>query len=228
MLGGTERRAWTDTEVRVLQAVATCCERWGIDKVTVDDIARHSGVSRATLYRMFPGGREVIFDAHRVYELDRFFGVLLQQIDDAPTLEELLVRAVTCATRELRNDEHLAVMLASEPGAILGELTVAGVPRITRMAAAYLTPFVEDFLPRAQARALIDLVARLVISYFLSPSDHVDLGDDEQARAFLSPFVPPSTRRTAAATGHDPATGHEPATHHEPATTPPPTHHSRS
>jgi len=207
MLGGTERRAWTDTEIRVLQAVATCCERWGIEKVTVDDIARQSGVSRATLYRMFPGGREVIFDAHRVYELDRFFAVLLEQVDAAPTLEELLVRAVTCATRELRNDEHLAVMLASEPGAILGELTVAGVPRITRMASAYLTPFVEDFLPRAQARALIDLVARLVISYFLSPSDHVDLGDDEQARAFLSPFVPPSTRRTdSPVTDPDPAT----------------------
>ena len=210
MLGGTERRAWTDTEVRVLLAVATCCERWGIDKVTVDDIARESGVSRATLYRMFPGGREVIFDAHRVYQLDRFFAVLLDDIDEAPTLEELLVRAVTCATRELRNDEHLAVMLASEPGAILGELTVAGVPRITRMASAYLTPFVEDFLPRAQARALIDLVARLVISYFLSPSDEVDLGDEAQARAFLAPFVPPSRR--AGAVDHDPAIDHDPAT----------------
>ena len=34
---------------RVLDAAKTCCERWGIAKVTVDDIATEAGVSRATL-----------------------------------------------------------------------------------------------------------------------------------------------------------------------------------
>jgi AcrR family transcriptional regulator len=183
-------RTWTPTEVRVLDAVKSCCERWGVDKVTIDDIAKQSGVSRATLYRMFPGGKDVIFDAHRVYELDHFFSVLLARIEGAPTLEELLVRAVTCATNELRHDEHLAMMLASEPGMVVSELTVEGLPRIVRVATAYLRPFVDEFLPRAQSRALIDVVARLVISFFLSPSDYVDLGDEDSAREFLAPFVP--------------------------------------
>ena len=190
---GLERRGnstWTDTEVAVLEAVKRCCERWGIDKVTVDAIAKESGVSRATLYRVFPGGRDVIFEAHRVYELDQFFTVLLAQITGAESLEELLVRAVTCATRELRDDEHLAIMLASEPGAVLGELTVDGLPRIIRVASAYLVPFVDDYLPRPQARALIDIVARLVISCFLAPSAVVDFGDEQSARAFLQPFLP--------------------------------------
>jgi AcrR family transcriptional regulator len=190
---GLERRStssWTATEVAVLEAVKRCCERWGIDKVTVDDIAKESGVSRATLYRVFPGGRDVIFEAHRVYELDQFFTVLLARITGAESLEELLVRAVTCATRELRNDEHLAIMLASEPGAVLGELTVDGLPRIIRVASAYLVPFVDDYLPRPQARALIDIVARLVISCFLAPSTVVDFGDEQSARTFLQPFLP--------------------------------------
>jgi AcrR family transcriptional regulator len=185
-----DRRHWTTTEVRVLEAVKRCCERWGIDKVTVDDIATEAAVSRATMYRIFPGGKDVIFDAHRVYELDCFFTVLLANITGAPTLEELLVRTVTCATRELRNDEHLALMLASEPGTVLGELTVDGLPRIIRMATAYLIPFADEFLPRPQSRALIDLVSRLVISYFLAPSSLVDFGDDESARRFLRPFLP--------------------------------------
>ncbi len=174
----------------MLEAVKRCCERWGIDKVTVDDIARESGVSRATMYRIFPGGRDVIFEAHRVYELDQFFTVLLGQIQGATSLEDLLVRTVTCATRELRNDDHLALMLASEPGAVLGELTVDGLPRIIRVATAYLTPFADEFLPRTQSRALIDIVARLVISYFLAPSAVVDFGDDDSARRFLRPFLP--------------------------------------
>jgi AcrR family transcriptional regulator len=183
-------RSWTAIEIRVLEAVKTCCERWGIAKVNVDDIARQSGVSRATLYRIFPGGRDVIFEAHRVYELDRFFTTILGHIEGATSLEDLLVSTVTCATRELRDDDHLALMLASEPGAVLGDLTVDGLPRIIRVATAYLIPFADEFLPRPQSRALIDVVARLVISYFLAPSTVVDFGDEESARRFLRPFLP--------------------------------------
>jgi len=80
--------------------------------------------------------------------------------------------------------------LASEPGAVLGELTVEGLPRIVRVATAYLIPFADEFLPRPQSRVLIDIVARLVISYFLAPSPVVDFGDEQSARQFLRPFLP--------------------------------------
>ncbi len=180
---------WTATEIRVLDAVKSCCERWGVAKVTIDDIAKDGGVSRATLYRLFPGGRDVIFEAHRVYELDQFFTTLLEQITGAPTLEDLLVRTVTVATRELRSDEHIALMLATEPGEVVADMTVEGLPRIIRVATAYLVPFVDEFLPRTDGRALIDMVARLVISYFLAPSDLVDLADPQAARSFLQPFI---------------------------------------
>ncbi len=182
-------RAAGDTELRVLEAVKTCCERWGVEKVTIDDIARESGVSRATLYRMFPGGKDVLFEAHRVHELDTFFARLLAEVQGTTTLEDLLVRMVSVATRELRNDEHLARMLATEPGAVLSELTVEGLPRILRVANAYLVPLVDPYLPRRRARDLIDVVARLVISHFLAPSDHVDLADPDAARAFIRPFL---------------------------------------
>lgn len=186
---GGSARTWSPAEIRVVDAVGACVERWGLDKVTVDDIAREAGMSRASLYRLFPGGREVVLEAHRVHEIDKFFAALLQRIDGARTLEGLLVAAVTCATRELRADEHLARLLASEPGAVVSDLTVDGLPRIVRMATAYLVPFVDEYLPRDQSRALIDVVARLVISYFLSPSPLVDLGDERSARTFLAPFL---------------------------------------
>ena len=38
-------------------------------------------------------------------------------------------------------------------------MTVDGLPRIVRVATAYLVPFVDRFLPRAEGRALIDIVA---------------------------------------------------------------------
>ena len=200
-------REWTATEIDVLDAVKSCCARWGVAKVTIDDIAKDSSVSRATLYRLFPGGRDVIFEAHRVYELDQFFTTLLEQISGASTLEDLLVRTVTVATRELRNDQHIAVMLATEPGEVVADMTVEGLPRIIRVATAYLMPFVDEFLPRRAGRALIDIVARLIISYFLAPSDLVDLADPVAARAFLVPFIPDTNAAPTATTPTHQLTG---------------------
>jgi AcrR family transcriptional regulator len=181
------------TELAVLDAAKRCCERWGLDRVTVDDIAAEAGVSRATLYRLFPGGKDVLFDAMRVRELEEFFTLLRLEVEGTETLEELLVRTVVCATRELRADEHLAIMLASEPGATVSSLTVEGLPRIIRVATTFLVPLAERHLDRSTARSLIDVLARLVISYFLAPSDVVDLGDEASAREFVRPFLPQST-----------------------------------
>jgi AcrR family transcriptional regulator len=174
---------------RVLEATRRCCEKWGIAKVTVEDIATESGVSRATIYRMFPGGKDVLFEAMRVRELEDFFALLREQVEGADSLEDLLVRAVVAATRELRADDHLALMLASEPGAVLSDLTVEGLPRIVRFANAFLAPLADPYLTRSESRGVIDVLARLTISYFLSPSDHVDLGDEASARRFLAPVL---------------------------------------
>jgi AcrR family transcriptional regulator len=184
-------------EQRVLDAAKACCERWGFEKVTIEDIAAAARVSRATIYRMFPGGKDVLFEALRVRELEDFFSVLLSRVEGAENVEELLVRAVVAATAELRADEHLALMLASEPGATLSDLTVEGLPRIIRFATAFLSPLAEPYLGREQARAVIDVLARLTISYFLAPSDRVDLGDEDSARAFLAAFVFPNINKGA-------------------------------
>jgi hypothetical protein len=99
------------------------------------------------------------------------------------------VRTVVSATRELRADHHLAVMLAAEPGEALSQLTTAGVPRIIHYATTFLVPFAEPFLSREQSVAVVDVLSRLTISYFLAPSDLVDLGDPDSARRFLAPLI---------------------------------------
>jgi AcrR family transcriptional regulator len=178
-------------EERILAATKECCERYGLQKVTIDDIAAASGISRASIYRMFPGGKDVVLEALRVRELEDFFAVLTAQVGGIDNIEDLLVRTVVVATQELRADEHLAMMLASEPGVVLSNLTVDGLPRIVRFATAFLAPLAEPYLGRARSRAVIDVLSRLTISYFLAPSDAIDLGDDASARRFLRPFLQP-------------------------------------
>jgi AcrR family transcriptional regulator len=174
-------------ETRILDATKQCCEQWGVAKVTVDDIAAASGVSRATLYRLFPGGKEVLFSALQVRELTEFFDRLTAEAEGVDDFEDLVVRLIVTATRELRADEHLAIMLGSEPGEALSQLTVEGLPRTIRVATEYLTPLVRPYLTENEAAVAIDLLVRLTISYFLAPSDTIDLGDPDSARQFIQP-----------------------------------------
>ena len=66
----------------------------------------------------------------------------------------------------------------------------AGLPRIIRYASVFLQPLVRPYLSLAQSELLVDVLARLVISYFLAPSAVVDFGDETSARRFLVPFLP--------------------------------------
>ncbi len=191
-------------ERRILDAAKECSARFGLTKVTIDDIAAAAQVSRATLYRMFPGGKDVLFDALRVRELEEFFTQLSSRLDDAVDLEDLLVRVVVYSTNELRDDSHLALMLAAEPGETLSNLTVEGLPRIIRMATLFIVPRVEPYVDRSTAALLVDVLARLVISYFLAPSALVDLGEAESARRLIRAYVLPAIQTEPSITGARP------------------------
>src|SRR4051812_6360047 len=102
----------TEAARAVLEAAKRCCERWGRTKTTVDDIANEAGISRATLYRMFPGGRDNLFESLRQQQTADFFVELSTHLAGASSFQDLLVRSVVHATRALRADEHLQVMLA--------------------------------------------------------------------------------------------------------------------
>ena len=51
------------TEAPIAAALLACTARWGLAKTTIDDIAREAGVSRATVYRLYPGGKAAISNA---------------------------------------------------------------------------------------------------------------------------------------------------------------------
>ena len=174
----------------ILDATKVAIERWGVERLTINDVCDAANVSRATLYRAFPGGKEVLLEALRVRELELFFTTLRAHAEGETTLEDTIVRCMVVATSELRNDQHLALMLAAEPGEVATQLTVQGVPRIVRVATAYLTPLLEPYLSRKDAADLVEVLARMVISYFLAPSSRFDFTNEHQARAFVRAHVP--------------------------------------
>lgn len=182
----------TPLEGRVLNAAKLLCERWGRDKVTVDDIATEAGCSRATLYRLFPGGKDVLFEALRARETEEFFVELTAHLGEANGYEDLIVTGVVEATRALHADEHLRLMLASAPGEVASDLTVDGLPHIIATASAFLHPWFAPYLGDEASDRLAEWLSRVVTSYFLVPSHHVDLSDRASATAFARAFILPA------------------------------------
>ena len=181
----TDPRQLSELETKILDSTKICLEKWGMTRFTVSDVCLAAGVSRATLYRLFPGGKEVLLESLHVRSLDEFFATLLERAQGAQSLEQLLVRCIVVATNELRADEHLALMLATEPGSTLTQFTVAGMPRIVRVASSYLAPLLAEFIPRDEADDLVEVLARLVVSYFLAPSDRFDFTNEDSVKKFL-------------------------------------------
>ena len=55
----------------LVEAALRCIARWGVRKTSLDDIAREAGVSRATAYRAFPGGKERLVEVVLRHEAGR-------------------------------------------------------------------------------------------------------------------------------------------------------------
>src|SRR3954451_2872156 len=101
-------------EQRVIDAALRCIARWGIGKTTLDDVAREAACSRATIYRLFPGGKDSLLDALTRLEVARFYDGLARRLDETATLEDLLVVGITYASRALDGHEALRFILAYE------------------------------------------------------------------------------------------------------------------
>lgn len=176
---------------RVLAATIACLGRWGLGKTTLDDIAREAGVSRATVYRLFPGGKDTVVRAAVAVELARFEHALGARLAGLDSLEDVLVTTLTFATDAVRDHEVLRFLIAHEPGQVLPHLAFARFDQVLAGAAAIGGPWLEPHLGAEGAARAAEWVTRLVLSYALAPSEHYDLGDAGDARRFTRTFLLP-------------------------------------
>src|ERR1700737_1793114 len=88
-------------EARVIDATLRCIARFGVGKTTLDDVAGEAGCSRATVYRLFPGGKDRLLEAVVVHETARFATGLTDALSGICDVEELIVAGVEFAARHL-------------------------------------------------------------------------------------------------------------------------------
>src|SRR3954462_2696608 len=139
-------------EARVLDAALRCIARWGVAKTTLDDVARQAGCSRATVYRVVPGGKDGLMEAVATREATRFFAALADRLDAVADqgLEDVLVAGMAEAGRRFGAHPALQYLLANEPEAVVRCLAFSEMDRVLRLATSFATPWLARYLPEEQ------------------------------------------------------------------------------
>jgi len=193
-------------ERRVAEALLRCVARWGLAKTTIEDLAREAGVSRATVYRLFPGGKQaVLYVAVRV-EVQRLVDELLAEAELASDLEQCVVGAMHHAAVFLGEHPALSFLRDHERAVLEQVMSFERMDAVLLSAAATVQPALRRFLPDAEAAEAGVWCARLVVSYLAEPADGVDLCELSDVEALVRTFVLPGlcAPAPAAAAEHPP------------------------
>ncbi len=211
-LGADDR---TSTRVRIVDGALRCLARQGVAKSTVDDIARQAGLSRATVYRTFPRGKDDILAAVVETETARLFSSLAVAMGEAADLEDVLVAGMVESARWLSAHDALAYLLAHEPGVVLPHLTFAELDRVLLVAGDLAAPFFARWLEPEQASRAAEWAVRIVLAYTSDRNPGADLTDPDETRALVRAFVLPgilALRLEAAGSTRSSSSTHQPTT----------------
>ena len=169
---------------RLLAATYRCVERFGLGKTTIDDIAKESGVSRATIYRQFAGGSDELLLETVGWELSNYFNRLADKVRDAPSLAELLRRGLAYAHRSVAEHAVLRKVMETEPERLLPLLTTESAKTLPFIA-DFLLPYLRREAEAGRLRTGVDIdraaeyLARSILSLIGAPG-RWDLDDPDQ------------------------------------------------
>jgi AcrR family transcriptional regulator len=179
---------------RIVAAALRCLARFGLTKLTLDDVAREAGCSRATVYRYF-SNKAVLLTTVVDSEAARLRRGLEDAVEDAAALDEVVMAAVVYGARELTGHQALQSLLAVEPEAVLPHVCFAGADRLLATLAEALTPHLGRFLSPSEAVRVGEWMGRVFLSYgFVAP-----FATEAEIVALVQDFVLPglSPRRTS-------------------------------
>lgn len=177
------------TESRVLDAVVACAARWGIDKTTVDDVAREAGVSRATIYRLFPSGKSAMVQLTTNREVVSILTGMLERVERCNALIDAVVELLHGGTNLVAAQPVVAYMRTHEPGKLRAFFSLDRLDSLFALTADVVAPSLYRFLDAPEARECVIWAARLVLSYYLNPHPDRNLAEADFARRLAETHI---------------------------------------
>lgn len=100
-------------QLSLLKTAESCFERYGVRRVTMDEIAAAAGVSRPTLYRYF-GDRDSLIRTIVEHRASKLVSKAHQLLDRHERFEDKLVNGILFLVDTGRSDQFIRELLRSE------------------------------------------------------------------------------------------------------------------
>ena len=179
---------------RIIDAALACIVRQGVAKTTVDDVARAAGLSRATVYRVFPGGKDELLRSTAESQVATLFTGLAARLSLENDVRGVLVTAISGAAAAIADHPALATLLNVEPEVVLRLLAFDEGSELLRMASTFGAPFLARWMPMEEAARVAEWACRIILTYVVDPSDRVDCTDPVAVGRLVETFVLPGVR----------------------------------
>lgn len=98
-----------ETGDKILRAAASCVRDFGVERVTLAEIARRAGVSRPTVYRRWPDTRSILAAL-----LTRHITAAARDVPARGHGRQALVERIVAVAERLRRDKLVMAVLRSE------------------------------------------------------------------------------------------------------------------
>ncbi|HVS69556.1 MAG TPA: TetR/AcrR family transcriptional regulator [Mycobacteriales bacterium] len=182
-----------DTRERVVEAAERCFAQYGVAKTTVEDVARLAGISRASVYRYFPGGRDEIVLAALLASANEFLPQLPARLRTARSLGDSIVELIVSAVEWMRSEPWRAALLAAP---LSRALSAADAAAPYGLCSAFIAPYFDAARDAGLVRSQVGLddavefVVRIIHSLLVVPG-HAER-DDAELRRYVRTFVVPA------------------------------------
>jgi AcrR family transcriptional regulator len=188
------------TTQRILAGTLAMLQDFGLRRTTLEDVARRVRVSRATIYRRF-ASKDVLVRAVLLRELRRFFSAIDERVAGIDSTEDRIAEGFAFALQFLNEHALLNRFMRTEPELLLPYLTLNAGP-VLEAAQEFLAERLEQEVEQGRLTPLDtqvagELLARLVLSFFLTPNTVVPLSTPEDARRFARLYLAPALRTPA-------------------------------
>jgi AcrR family transcriptional regulator len=175
----------------ICKAALESIAKFGISKTSVEDIAKHAKVSRATVYRAFPKGRDSIFETALYLEAEKLFRKLYKVAQNSQSLKDAISSVVFAAAENLLNNSALMFIVANESELLAARLTFENMGKVLEFVSVNTKELFSKWIGKEPSMRLGEWIARILFSYTLCPTQAINLLDIDKVNLLVETvFIP--------------------------------------
>lgn len=133
-----------DKKTEILKAARECFAHYGYDKTTLDDIGRHVGLNKTSLYYYYKS-KELIFSDVILFEINEFLTIIFEKVSTIEGCRDkiltYLIERFKCSQNSL-NIDKLAIENIRSNRPLLSELC----EKVMEKDVEYLSEIIESYV----------------------------------------------------------------------------------